>query len=60
MRWLAADLSGGQVVKTLNGQEITVSITDGKVMINGAAVTTADLSGSNGLIHVIDGVLLPE
>ncbi|WP_439483033.1 fasciclin domain-containing protein [Cyclobacterium plantarum] len=57
---MAADLSDGQVVKTLNGQEITVSISDGKVMINGASVTTADLSGSNGVIHVIDGVLLPE
>lgn len=57
---MAADLSDGQVVETLNGQEITVFITDGKVMINNASVSAADLSGSNGVIHVIDGVLMPE
>lgn len=57
---MAADLSDGQIVKTLNGQDLTVSINDGKVMINGATVTAADLSGSNGVIHVVDGVLLPK
>ncbi|MCH6199511.1 fasciclin domain-containing protein [Aquiflexum sp. LQ15W] len=57
---MAADLSDGQVVTTLNGQELTVSIKDGKVMINGATVTAADLAGSNGVIHVVDAVLLPK
>ena len=57
---MAADLSDGQVVKTLNGQDLTVSIKDGKVMINGATVTAADLTGSNGVIHVVDAVLLPK
>lgn len=57
---MAADLSDGQVVKTLNGQDLTVSIKDGKVMINGANVTAADLAGSNGVIHVVDAVLLPK
>jgi uncharacterized surface protein with fasciclin (FAS1) repeats len=57
---MAADLSDGQVVKTLNGQDLTVSIKDGKVMINGATVTAADLAGSNGVIHVVDAVLLPK
>lgn len=57
---MAADLSDGQVVPTLNGQELTVSIADGKVSINGAIVTAADLSGSNGVIHVIDAVVLPK
>ena len=57
---MAADLSDGQVVKTLNGQDLKVSIKDGKVMINGANVTAADLVGSNGVIHVIDAVLLPK
>jgi uncharacterized surface protein with fasciclin (FAS1) repeats len=56
----AADLKDGQKVKTLQGEELTVSIKDGKVMINGANVTTADLSGSNGVIHVIDAVLMPK
>jgi len=56
----AADLTDGQKVKTLQGQELTVSIKDGKVMINGANVTAADLSGTNGVVHVIDGVLMPK
>ena len=56
----AADLKDGQKVKTLQGEELTVSIKDGKVMINGANVTTADLEGSNGVVHVIDAVLMPS
>ena len=57
---LAANLTDGQKVATLNGQELTVSIKDGVVMINGAKVTTADLQGSNGVIHVVDAVILPK
>ncbi|ERM80449.1 hypothetical protein P872_21810 [Rhodonellum psychrophilum GCM71 = DSM 17998] len=57
---MAADLSDGQVVTTLNGQELKVSIKDGKVMINGANVTAADLAGTNGVVHVIDAVLMPK
>jgi uncharacterized surface protein with fasciclin (FAS1) repeats len=56
---MAADLSDGQVVTTLNGKELMVSIMDGKVMINDALVIAADLAGSNGVIHVIDKVLIP-
>lgn len=56
----AADLKDGQKVKTLQGEELTVSIKDGKVMINGANVTAADLEGSNGVVHVIDAVLMPK
>lgn len=55
----AADLTDGQKIKTLQGGELTVAIKDGKVMINGANVTAADLAGSNGMIHVIDAVLMP-
>ena len=57
---MAANLSDGQVVTTLNGQDLKVSIAAGKVMINGATVTAADLAGSNGVVHVLDTVLLPE
>ncbi|WP_035482947.1 fasciclin domain-containing protein [Algoriphagus marincola] len=57
---MSGDLSDGQEVTTLNGQTLTVSIQDGKVMIGGATVVAADLAGSNGVIHVIDTVLLPE
>jgi uncharacterized surface protein with fasciclin (FAS1) repeats len=56
----AADLKDGQKIKTLQGGELTVSIKDGKVMINGANVTAADLAGSNGVVHVIDAVLMPK
>ena len=56
----AADLKDGQKVKTLQGEELIVSIKDGKVMINGANVTAADLTGTNGVIHVIDAVLMPK
>jgi uncharacterized surface protein with fasciclin (FAS1) repeats len=56
----AADLKDGQKVKTLQGEELTVTIKDGKVMINGANVTAADLTGTNGVVHVIDAVLLPK
>jgi uncharacterized surface protein with fasciclin (FAS1) repeats len=57
---MAADLSDGQKAKTVQGGELTVSIKDGKVMINGANVIAADLKGSNGVVHVIDAVLIPE
>lgn len=56
----AADLKNGQKIKTVQGGELTVSIKDGKVMINGANVTAADLEGSNGVVHVIDAVLMPK
>jgi uncharacterized surface protein with fasciclin (FAS1) repeats len=55
----AADLKDGQKIKTVQGGELTVSIKDGKVMINGAAVTIADAISSNGVTHVIDAVLMP-
>lgn len=56
----AADLKDGQKLKTVQGEELTVSVKDGKVMINGATVTIADVISSNGVTHVIDGVLLPK
>ena len=56
----AADLKDGQKVKTLQGEELIVSIKEGKVKINGANVVAADLESGNGVVHVIDGVLLPK
>jgi len=56
----AADLTDGQKLKTVQGQELQVSVKDGKVMINGANVTIADVVSSNGVTHVIDGVMLPK
>jgi uncharacterized surface protein with fasciclin (FAS1) repeats len=56
---LSSDLSDGMKAKTVNGAEITITIADGKVKVNGAQVVLADVATSNGVIHVIDGVLLP-
>jgi len=45
---------------TVNGQTATVEVKDGKVMIEGANVVKTDIYASNGVIHVIDKVILPE
>lgn len=56
----AADLKDGQKLKTVQGKELTVTMKDGKVMIDGATVTTPDLASSNGVIHVLDTVVMPK
>jgi uncharacterized surface protein with fasciclin (FAS1) repeats len=56
---LSSELSDGQSITTLQGQQLTVSI-NGTVDIDEATVTQADLEASNGVIHVIDGVLIPD
>ncbi|MBS3770461.1 MAG: fasciclin domain-containing protein, partial [Bacteroidales bacterium] len=56
---LSSDLSSGRVT-TLNGNDIAVDVSS-SVMINGkSSVTAADIQGTNGVIHVIDKVLLPD
>lgn len=57
---LSTDLSDGQSIETLLGQLLFVTISGSTVEINDATVTQADLDASNGVIHVIDGVLVPE
>lgn len=44
---------------TVNGAAVTVKVVNGKVLINNATVTAADVQASNGVIHVIDTVILP-
>lgn len=56
---MAADVKSG-MVKTVNGKELTVKAWDGKVSVDGAKVTAADVAASNGVIHVIDTVVLPK
>jgi transforming growth factor-beta-induced protein len=56
---MSTDLSDGMTAETVQGGELTFSVEDGTVMVNGATVTTADIETSNGVIHVIDSVLLP-
>ena len=55
---LSTDLSDGLMAETLQGESVTVDLTDG-VKISGANVIAADISTSNGVIHVIDAVILP-
>jgi uncharacterized surface protein with fasciclin (FAS1) repeats len=56
---MAADLEDGQELTTVEGSKLKVMVKDGNVMVGNAKVTTADISASNGVIHVIDKVLLP-
>ena len=54
---LSTDLEDGAMVPTLNGASVTISLDP--VMVNNANVVIADLIGTNGVIHVIDAVLIP-
>lgn len=51
-------LSDGQVIGQVNGNDVTIGVKDGKVTVNGANIV-ASVPASNGIIHVIDAVLLP-
>ncbi|QIE41158.1 fasciclin domain-containing protein [Meridianimarinicoccus aquatilis] len=57
---MSSDLSDGMTAETVNGQSVTITIEEGVVMVDGATVTTADIETSNGVIHVIDSVILPS
>ncbi len=56
---LASDLKNGEALKTVNGKELPVKIEGGEVMIGNAKVIKADIEATNGVIHVVDTVLLP-
>jgi uncharacterized surface protein with fasciclin (FAS1) repeats len=56
---MSTDLSNGQKAKTVEGQDIKVTLDNSGVMINDAKVVAADVSASNGVVHVIDKVILP-
>lgn len=55
---LSSDLQDGQTITTLQGDQLTVRIQDNAVRIGGATVTEADLEADNGVVHVVDRVLL--
>jgi len=56
----AADVVKLSSAKTLNGKLVTIKTVGGKVLINGATVVKADIAATNGTIHVIDTVLMPN
>ncbi|TVS04631.1 MAG: fasciclin domain-containing protein [Rhodobacteraceae bacterium] len=56
---MSGDLSDGMMAETVNGQSITIGVGE-TVTVDGATVIQADVEASNGVIHVIDTVILPE
>ena len=56
---MSTDLEDGMVAKTVNGASLTIHLKDGKVFINDAEVVIADVDTDNGVIHVINKVLIP-
>jgi uncharacterized surface protein with fasciclin (FAS1) repeats len=59
---MAADIvkSNGATPNTVNGSPLDIVVRNGKVYVNGVNVVTADVQASNGVIHIIDAVLLPQ
>lgn len=56
---MSTDLKDGMKAKTVQGAEVTIGVTKNGVTVNDAKVITADVVASNGVVHVIDKVLLP-
>lgn len=56
---MSGDLSDGMTATTVQGSDVTIGTTDG-VSVDGAKVVQADIEASNGVIHVIDSVILPK
>jgi len=57
---MSGDLTDGQTAETLQGQSVTIGVSDTGVTVDGANVIVPDVEVSNGVIHVIDAVILPE
>ena len=56
----AAEVVKMQSAATVNGADLTIRVVDGTVFINDARVTATDIMASNGIIHVVDSVILPD
>ena len=57
---MSKDIKPSQMVKTVNGQQVSIKLSYGKVSVEGASVTAADVEADNGVIHIIDTVILPN
>ncbi len=57
---MAADIINSQHLATVHGQNITVHVEDGKCMVDNATVIQTDIEADNGVIHVIDTVIMPR
>lgn len=58
-RVMAADVAGIDEAKSVNGKMIDIEVEGSTVKVNDAAVTAADIAASNGVIHVVDKVIMP-
>ncbi len=58
-RYTSDNLTAMKVVKTVEGENVNVTVENGRVRVDGAVVTQADIQGSNGVIHVVDAVMIP-
>jgi uncharacterized surface protein with fasciclin (FAS1) repeats len=57
---MAADVVKLNKAKTVNGEDVAIMVKDGVVKVDNATVVSADVGASNGVIHVIDTVILPK
>ena len=57
---MSGDLSDGMMAETVEGSSVEISISNNGVSVDGASVVTADIEATNGVIHVIDSVIIPE
>ncbi len=56
---MSTDLTEGMMAKTVQGSDATITL-DGGAKVDGAVISTADIAASNGVIHVIDSVIMPK
>lgn len=57
---MSKDLVNGQSVATLNGNKITITSKDGSFYVDNAKISVADIKADNGVVHVIDAVIIPS
>ena len=57
---MSQDLVSGQSVSTLNGKNITITYKEGSFYVDNAKISVADISADNGVVHVIDAVIIPS
>jgi len=57
---MSGDMSDEQMIPTLLGRDVMITINEEGIFVNDAKVTTSDIEADNGVVHVIDAVLLPE
>lgn len=57
---MSSDLTDGMKAKTVNGEEVTINLKDGKVLVNDAEVVLADVETDNGVVHAVNKVIMPS